>query len=162
VPRLILLAAIAVIFYLLIRRARNAPPHKRREEYVKLGLGVALALVTVLALTGRLHWIGVALTGLLVILRQLAPLLPRLLAALAGRSGRDGAGARRTTDRGPPPGGAEMSREEALAILGLGADAGEAEILAAHRRLIQKLHPDRGGNDYLAARINQARDRLLG
>jgi hypothetical protein len=55
-----------------------------------------------------------------------------------------------------------MNRSEALAILGLAEDAGREDIVAAHRKLIQKLHPDRGGNDYLAAKINQARDVLLG
>lgn len=55
----------------------------------------------------------------------------------------------------------EMDRREALAILGL-ADAADREaIIASHRRLMQKLHPDRGGNDYLAAKLNQARDLLL-
>lgn len=55
-----------------------------------------------------------------------------------------------------------MSREEALKILGLQTGATTDEIRAAHRRLILQNHPDRGGSDYLAARINEARDVLLG
>lgn len=54
-----------------------------------------------------------------------------------------------------------MSREEALAILGISAEATRDEIINAHRRLMQKFHPDRGGNDFLASRINLAKSLLL-
>lgn len=55
----------------------------------------------------------------------------------------------------------QMSREEALEVLGLDEDAGADEIREAHRRLMQQVHPDKGGSDYLAAQINRARDVLL-
>ena len=58
-------------------------------------------------------------------------------------------------------GSGTMSRAEAFRILGIDETADEAEIKAAHHRLIAGLHPDRGGSAYLAAKINEARDVLL-
>ena len=55
----------------------------------------------------------------------------------------------------------DPERDEALKILGLEGEPSREEIVAAHRRLINKLHPDRGGSDFLAARVNQAKDILL-
>ena len=62
----------------------------------------------------------------------------------------------------PPRGKGWMSRDEAMQVLGLRPGASEAEIRQAHKRLMRTAHPDSGGSDWLAARVNQARDVLLG
>lgn len=55
----------------------------------------------------------------------------------------------------------EMDEGQALAVLGLADTASKEDVLAAHRRLMQRLHPDRGGTDYLAATLNKAKEVLL-
>ena len=55
-----------------------------------------------------------------------------------------------------------MSRDEALRILGVESDASPEAIKAAYHRLMAALHPDKGGSTYLAAKLNEAKDRLLG
>ena len=72
--------------------------------------------------------------------------------------------AERAAAREPPPAapaGEQMSRAEALDVLGLAGDAKPDDIKAAHRRLMGLIHPDRGGSNYLAAKINRAKDILL-
>lgn len=63
---------------------------------------------------------------------------------------------------GAAPSGGAMTREEAAAVLGLKVGASAADVKAAHKRLMKDFHPDKGGSDYLAAKINAAKDVLLG
>jgi hypothetical protein len=111
-----------------------------------------LALATMLLLTGR----GGAAIGALI---MFGPLVWSWWQEGAGRK----PGARPAG--GPRPRAAAsgaMTRDEAWQVLGLRPGASVADIRAAHLRLMQAAHPDRGGSDWLAARINQARDLLLG
>ena len=82
------------------------------------------------------------------ILGALPLLMPYLQKAEAQQAGGDTQG--------------RMTRAEAALILGISLSASEDDIREAHRRLIQKNHPDQGGSEYLAAKINQARDVLTG
>lgn len=59
------------------------------------------------------------------------------------------------------PGSGAMTKQEAYQVLGLETGASAADVRKAHRRLMQRLHPDVGGSPFLAARINEAKDVLL-
>jgi len=116
--------------------------------------GITLALL--LILTGRE---GIALGALALF----GPLIWQRwqayrMAASAQRQQQSG-GSRQPPPRRPAAG---MTREEAYQVLGLHPGASEAEIRAAHHRLMRTAHPDSGGSDWLATRINLARDVLLG
>jgi hypothetical protein len=60
-----------------------------------------------------------------------------------------------------PPVRTDMTREQAFKILGLRTNATPREIKDAHRRLMRKAHPDRGGSSQMAAQINRAKDLLM-
>ena len=105
-----------------------------------------LALAALLFLSGResLAMSGLAFAG------------PLLLNVWRGRGG-PGPGSSRSAS--PSPG--RMSRKEALEILGLREGASDGDVRAAWVRVMRGVHPDGGGTDWLAARVNQARDVLL-
>jgi len=99
---------------------------------------------------------------------QSAAVLEAYLDRVHGDTWREAAGAEPSGDSAGAGGGpraaanGQMTREEAYEILGLEPGATNEEINAAHHRLMRKIHPDHGGSNYLAAKINQAKDLLLG
>ncbi len=104
--------------------------------------------------------------GGLAILALLGPLLwsfraPKVARPGARPSARQGERPE-ARQRARPRAGSGMTPDEARSVLGLRPGADRAAIQAAYVRLMQAAHPDRGGSDWLAARINQARDVLLG
>jgi DnaJ homolog subfamily C member 19 len=111
--------------------------------------GISLALL--LVLTGRE---GIALGALVMF----GPLIWQRWKASHP------AAAAGTRQQAPPPPRRQgnMTREEAYEVLGLHPGASEADIRAAHHRLMRTAHPDSGGSDWLATRVNLARDVLLG
>lgn len=104
-----------------------------------------------------------ALMDLLAVCRaedsQSASVLEAYLDRAHGDGWREAARGRSARHGGEHP--IDMSEAEAREILGVEAGASRDEIIEAHRRLMQKNHPDRGGSTYLAAKINQAKEVLL-
>ena len=56
---------------------------------------------------------------------------------------------------------APMSRTEALLILGVRESTARSQVLEKHRRMMLQNHPDNGGSTYLAAKINEAKEKLV-
>jgi len=157
---IILIAALGVTLFLWVwLKARYQ--EQGRPFAVKATL-VACALILIgLAATGRVHWLGALLASALAGMRFLLPIIFKSLPLLAPFLKRAKAEQADNNSNANTANSSDMTKDEAFAILGLDHNATENEIVMAHRRLIQKLHPDTGGNEYLATQLNNAKAVLL-
>src|SRR5882757_9676682 len=169
---LVALAAVAIVIFWFMRANPSTLARVLRPILVVLGgIGIAgLLIFGIRFLPGLLPELfglaGVVITELLALhldcsadadsLRILEPYLDR-------RLGPDWRNARQPPHGSAPRGPrSDMTGQEALAVLGLAEGASADDIKAAHRRPIQRMHPDVGGSADLAARITRAKDVLLG
>lgn len=93
--------------------------------------------------------------------QQSANILGAYLDREYGDAWRERAGSGKWDSETPRPDNGRMTTEEAYKILDLEPDATREEINRRHRELMMKLHPDHGGSDYLAAKINEAKECLM-
>ena len=158
--RLVILFAIIAIALILWHKISKASGDERKKLVFWSIAGTILAILAVLAITGRLNVITAVIAGLVALLPRALQLLKYLpfLSSLYQR-GRQG---QQSTQSPPSRDNKTMSTEEAMEILGLKPGCSKEDIILAHRRMMQKVHPDRGGSDYLAAQINQAKETLVG
>ena len=153
-----LIALIIVVGGLwLIRKSARMNPRDLSNFAQKLAGGGAIAAAGLLFLKGQ---------------STIATALFAIGAGLFGKSSLFPNGFNLGSTKAPEPDGsaganrrkpmAPFSKNEAYDLLGLKPGASEDDIKAAHKRLMKDFHPDKGGTDYLAAKINQAKDVLLG
>ncbi len=150
---LAVVVVVAVMWYLAWYQ-RADKTHRNRSLISILLYGTAAALL-ILVLTGRISW-------LFALFSAAVPWINRAL--MAKRIWYQFNQSRQTnnqTNQAHPATPAQMTPEQAREILNISASASKQDIIDAHRKLIQKIHPDRGGSDFLAAQINQAKDTLL-
>lgn len=160
--------ALAAAVFVILKQWGALSAEKKKAATWKMVLVVGGAVLLFLVLTGRVHVLTAAVAALVPLLRKLpallkfAPMMNRMYRQQQP-SGNDGAGAGggQSGGAGQRRGTGDMSVREACDILGVSPDCSDEEVIMAHRRLMQKIHPDRGGNDYLAGQVNEAKATLL-
>lgn len=157
--RIIGIVAALLLLYVLLRHFNRLDGPGRKRFWVWMLFSLFFALVIFLTITGRLHFIAAIVTAVLPFAKKLVPLMRYV--PLLRRLYKQNQQQKSQDQSASTASSGSLSLEEAYQVLGLQTGASKEDVVEAHRKLMQKLHPDRGGNDYLAARLNQAKDKLL-
>jgi hypothetical protein len=157
-PPIVIALVIVVGGYWLLRKVGRTPPAEMRLLMQKIGGAVMMAFAGLLIFKGQWN-IAVGLFAVGMGLFGKASFLPNGLNWGAAKPAPD---FQQNREQAPPPRGrVVLPKDEALAILGLKPGATHDDVRQAHKRLMKDFHPDKGGTDYLAAKINAAKDALL-
>lgn len=154
--QLLIIVAIVAAF-VFARWVMRQPPEKKLWWLL---ISIAVVFVVLFA-AGRLHGLIAVAAAAVPILMRLFKLLRPVLPSLWSWFYRQQTQGTHQDRQRAHPTSSNMDAAQAYQILGLQAGCSRQEIITAHRRLIQKAHPDHGGSPHLASLINQARDYLL-
>lgn len=160
IQSILLLVVIATIIW-LYRKWTDLPDKERNQLSKKYLLWSLAGILLLMVLTGKTHWLFALLAAFLAFFQrimqvlQYLPLFKKLFGSFADT------GKYSQQNNQTPQNNKTMTRHQAADILGIKETASKQEVVAAHRRLMQKVHPDRGGSDVLAAQINEAKKVML-
>lgn len=158
--RLLLPILLLLLIVWALKYARQLPPAQKRKFWLKIGLTLAVAGVVALTLTGRIHWIGAVLAACIPLAGRGINLAMKIIPLwLARKTNTRQEQSQNSTQQSNNSG--SMSENEAMEVLGLTQPYNKEDIVEAHRKLMQRVHPDRGGSDHLAAKVNQAKESLI-
>jgi len=163
--RIIILIALAAIGLILWHKITKTSGAERKKLMFWGVIGIAATIVGILAITGHLNVITAAIAGLVALLPRASQFLKYLPFVSRLLNKNNSANQQQTghNQQSPPQRGKQtMSQDDAMDVLGLKTGYSKDDVKQAHRRMMLKNHPDRGGSDYLAAQINTAKDVLLG
>lgn len=158
IKSLLVIIAVVVFIYLL-KHFRGIPAKDKPKAALKYGLYIAAVVVIALVITGKVHWIAAGIAGLLPLAQRLfytgVRFMPYLKQLYAFKQ--------KNAQASPPPSTTsnDMNVDKAKEIFGLKEIESAEQVTKRHRELMQKNHPDRGGSDYLAAQINEAKECLI-
>lgn len=148
-----------VIF--VIRKFLKMPAEFLANKIKKIALLLLLIGVIFLLATGRLNavfaFIGIFIAFILRMLPGILRYIPQLYSLWAIFRNKHNTQSTRQSNKNTTP----MTKDEAYKVLGLKTFSSKQDIILAHKKLIQKLHPDKEGSDYFATKINQAKKILL-
>ncbi len=148
---IVVFGAIYLVRWFLTTPAETVAANIRKSLWLVLGLGLIL-----LAATGKLNIIFAFIGSAIPLITRHLPNVLRILGIVKNiKSAQD-------KNQAPvPPPTQNITNKEALNILGLSQGASKQQITEAHKRLMQKNHPDKGGSAHIASQINQAKKILL-
>ncbi len=159
----LLLIAVIVALIWAKRSFTKLPPEERKAALMNWSLIGGAIVVVGLILAGRAPWVMGILAALMAVagrVAQLASYFPIFKQIFGQASGAENGSSQ--SNGGPGvANNQDMDKRPAAEILGVAENASAEEVKLAHKRLMQKLHPDRGGSDALAKQINRAKDVLL-
>ena len=159
---ILLIVALFVIFRMYSKKTQSLTS-EQKKKMLRMWLLIGAAIAVAVLAFSKGNVIAGAIASMVALFSRALPLLrfaplvktfmDKQTGSSPGSQGQSGSKASVIQN---------MDKAQAADILGVDIDASKNDIIAAHKRLMQKVHPDKGGSDALAIQINEAKKVLLG